>query len=145
MWLLVISLMNCSSVFVKKGGCNGTFKNVLEVCAPEYKTCTLQLPILRTMRFKSSRQLTQIFCSTPLWEYFVATLTTMRFESSRMSKNERILYVVPFDFCDPTCRLRVKCLLQKHDPWAEKPIRMLQVNDLCLYPKWVWPSGLRPI
>ena len=145
MWLLVISLMNCSSVFVKKRGCNGTFKNVLEVYAPEYKTCTLQLPILRTMRFKSSRQLTQIFCSTPLWEYFVATLTIMRFESSRMSKNERILYVVPFDFCDPTCRLRVKCLLQKHDPWAEKQIRMLQVNDLCLYPKWVWPSGLRPI
>ena len=145
MWLLVISLMNCSSVFVKKRGCNGTFKNVLEVYAPEYKTCTLQLPILRTMRFKSSRQLTQIFCSTPLWEYFVATLTIMRFESSRMSKNERILYVVPFDFCDPTCRLRVRFLLQKHDPWAEKQIRMLQVNDLCLYPKWVWPSGLRPI
>ena len=142
MWLLVISLMNCSSVFAKKRGCSVTFKNVLAVYAAEYKTSTLQLRILRTMRFKSSRQLTQIFSSTPLGEYFVATLTIMRFESSRMSKNERILYVVPFDFCDPTCRLRVKCLLQKHDPWAEKPIRMLQVNDLCLYPKWVWPWDL---
>ena len=93
-----------------------TFKNVLEVYAAEYKTSTLQLRILRTMRFKSSRQLTQIFSSTPLGEYFVAMLTIMRFESSRMSKNERILNVVPFDFCDPTSRLRVKCLLQKHDP-----------------------------
>ena len=75
----------------------------------------------------------QICLSTLLLKRFVATLTITRFESSRMSKNERILYVVPFDFCDPTCRLRVKCLLQKHDPWAEKQIRMLQVNDLCLY------------
>ena len=82
-----------------------------------------------------------MFCSV------IFLLTIMRFESSRMSKNVRIptrdsdshgfsftiLYMLPFDLCDPICRLRVKCLLQKHDPRAEKQIRILQVNDLCLY------------
>ena len=40
--------------------------------------------------------------------------------------------MVTFDFCDPTCHLGVKCSLQKHDPWAEKQVRVPEVNNLYL-------------